>query len=75
MDALPKSISFTYIDRVKNIVLWDSISNTDLEIFVNNKVFIFDIAVSDSVAVEIMHHVNDLGEHVSSLSLGKAFVL
>ena len=57
------------------MVVWDSISNTDLESFVDDEVLIFDVAVSDSIAVEIMYHVNNLGEHVSSLSLGKAFVL
>jgi hypothetical protein len=75
MDALPKSINFTCHDRVNNIVLWDLISDTDLEIFVDDKVFIFDVAVSDSIGVEIMHHIDNLGEHVSSLFFGKAFVL
>ena len=50
-------------------------SLTNLEIFVDDKVFIFDVTVSDSIAVEIMHRVDNLGKHVSSLSLGKAFVL
>jgi len=47
---------------------------TNLEVFINHDVFVFDVAVSDSVAVEIVHGLDDLGKDVLRLSLFETFV-
>jgi hypothetical protein len=47
---------------------------TNLEVFVDHDVFVFDVAVSDSVAVEIVHGVDDLGKDIPRLSLVETFV-
>ena len=42
---------------------------TNFEIFVNDEVLVFNIAVGDSVLLEVLDSVGDLREDVSSLRL------
>ena len=42
---------------------------TNFEVFVNDEVLVFNIAVSDSVLLEVLDSVGDLREDVSSLRL------
>ena len=48
---------------------------TYLQVGINNKVFVFDVTVSDPLAIQIVDRLDDLRKHISSLVLRKALVL
>ena len=48
---------------------------THLEVSVNDQVLVLDVAVRDSLAIEIVHGLHDLREDISSLILCEPFVL
>jgi len=45
------------------------------EVFVNDKVLVFDVAVSYSMTVQVLHGICNLGKNITSLVFGETFML
>jgi hypothetical protein len=65
--ALPKSISLTYINDCVSAKNKEEGYKTRLEVRVDDKVFVFDVAMGNSLTVQIIYSLYDLCKNVARL--------
>lgn len=73
--ALPKSINLTYIMSASVPLTIIVITPMYLQVAIYDNVLILDVAVSDALAVEMVHRLDDLRKDVSCLVLRQPLVL